>query len=97
MPDYEERESIVEERATTAVSVRGDVPCLGGCGALVGPGQKCPACATLAVYAYYARVEQRRIDEIAERAKMPLPNYVKPRAPSTAQQQGTRRARGRKR
>lgn len=92
---YEEKVSVVEGRATVVVADNAPkVACLGGCGKLVGVGQKCVECATKAVHQFYADREQRRQDAIAARAKKPLPSIRKAPAPK---QQGTKQQRGRRR
>lgn len=57
---YEHSIAKGEEQQPTAIAafeVDEHVPCLGGCGAMVGPGQKCVACATAATVAWW---ENRR-------------------------------------
>jgi len=44
-----------ERMAPVAFEAGALVPCLGGCGELVGAGQKCVDCATAAVVAWRAR------------------------------------------
>lgn len=49
-----------ERMAPVAFEAGECVPCLGGCGELVGPGMKCAPCATAAVVAWRATLPAHR-------------------------------------
>lgn len=53
---------------------RSYVPCLGGCGELVAPGQKCVDCAMAAVEEWKTERDHRKALPKVRRASAPKPN-----------------------
>lgn len=80
----------VEDRPIRPPYVSGPrVPCLGGCGELVGPGQKCPACAASAVDDWRHTRDAAARD--AERRARPAIHWKQP-APKTRPRRAAKRA-----